>query len=420
MLENRMIVVGGGAAGMMAALFAARGGAKVTLLERNEKLGKKVYITGKGRCNVTNAADEEAFMRNIFRNPRFLYASFASLNNADLMQLLESLGVPLKVERGERVFPVSDHASDIISALRRELERLCVEIRYEARVANLILEDGCCRGVMLESGERMSACAVILATGGASYPSTGSTGDGYALAQTAGHSVQTPLPSLVPVETRESWPATLMGLTLKNVRLSAWKPSGKKEKCFYSEMGEMLFTHFGISGPLVLTLSALLPENMDGVRLSIDLKPALDEQTLDARLVRDFRELSRKQLVAAMDGLVPHSLGLQMCVLAGIAPTAPIHSITAEQRRSLVQLLKNVPLTPKRVRGFEEAIVTRGGVNVKEVNPSTLESKLTSGLYFAGELLDLDAATGGFNLQIAFSTGALAGASAARKAGKGE
>ena len=413
MMTNRLIVIGGGAAGMMAALFAAREGAKVRLLERNEKLGKKVFITGKGRCNVTNAADEEEFMRRIFRNPRFMYTSFATLNNTETMQLFEELGVPLKVERGDRVFPVSDHSNDIIQALRRELERLGVEIHYDTRVAGLIAEEGVC--VMLESGEKLFADAVILATGGKSYSSTGSTGDGYRFAEETGHAIQQPLPSLVPVETRESWPATLMGLTLKNVRLTAWHTKGKKEKKIYSEMGEMLLTHFGISGPLVLTLSGLLPEDLNNVRLSIDLKPALDEATLDARLVRDFRELSRKQLVAAMDGLVPHNLGLQLLVLAGISAATPIHSVTVEQRHKLVQILKNVPLTPKKLRGFEEAIVTRGGISVKDINPSTMESKRLSGLYFAGEVIDVDATTGGFNLQVAFSTGALAGKSAANR-----
>lgn len=414
-MQKKLIVVGGGAAGMMAALFAARAGARVLLLERNEKLGKKVYITGKGRCNVTNAADEEEFMRRILRNPRFMYASFAALSNQELMQLIESLGVPLKVERGERVFPVSDHSNDVIQALHRELERLGVEIRCNCRVASLMADEGRCEGVTTEAGEKLFADAVILATGGASYPSTGSTGDGYALAEATGHKVEEPLPSLVPIETKESWPATLMGLTLKNVRLSAYQAGGRKEKCIYSEMGEMLMTHFGVSGPLVLTLSGLLPRDLSNVRLSIDLKPALDAQTLDARLVRDFRELSRKQLSAVMDGLVPHNLGQQLLVLARISGAAPVHSVTAEQRHALVELLKNVPLTPKRLRGFDEAIVTRGGVCVKDVNPSTMESKRLPGLFFAGELLDVDATTGGFNLQIAFSTGALAGQSAASK-----
>ena len=398
---------------MLAALFAARGGAQVTLLERNEKLGKKVYITGKGRCNLTNVAEGEDFMRAIVRNPRFLYAALAGLDSRGMMELMESLGVPLKVERGGRVFPVSDHASDITNGLRRELERLGVEIRYDSRVKELILQDGRCRGAILTDGSRFSADAVILCTGGLSYPTTGSTGDGYTLAMQAGHSVQKPLPSLVPIETKESWPCALSGLSLKNVALRAWRDGGKKRKYFYDEQGEMLFTHFGVSGPLVLTLSSCLPEDLAGVHMAVDLKPALDEQTLDARLLRDFKEMSRKRLGSVMDGLAPHSLGQQILLLAGISPECPVHSVTQAQRGEILRLIKALPLTPKGTRGFEEAIVTRGGVNVKEIDPSTMESKKMPGLYFAGEMIDVDAHTGGYNLQIAFSTGALAGRSAA-------
>ncbi len=413
-MDNRhVIVIGGGAAGMMAALFAARGGARVTLLERNEKLGKKVYITGKGRCNVTNAAEMEAFQRSIFRNPRFMYASFALLDNRGVMELMESLGVPLKVERGNRVFPASDKASDIISALRRALEREGVGVRLNTRVASLLTADGSCRGVALENGETLSADAVVLATGGFSYPATGSTGDGHRMAADTGHSLIAPLPALAPIETMESWPGLLSGLSLKNVRLTAWEKGPKKEKKLYSETGEMLFTHFGISGPLALTLSSLLPEDLEGVRFEIDLKPALDEQTLDARLLRDFREMSRKQLMSVADGLAPQSLAQQLLRLAGLSPSMPVNSVTAPQRAALLKVLKAVPLHPKRLRGFDEAIVTRGGVSVKDINPSTMQSKRLPGLYFAGELIDVDAATGGFNLQIAFSTGALAGKSAA-------
>lgn len=413
MSARRILTVGGGAAGMLAALFAARGGARVTVLERNEKLGKKVYITGKGRCNLTNVAQGEDFLRCINRNPRFLYAALANLDSRGMMELMEALGMPVKVERGGRVFPVSDHASDVTAALRRELERRSVEIRCGARVEELLLEDGRCRGVALDGGEKLHADAVILCTGGLSYPSTGSTGDGYRLAEQAGHGVQKPLPALVPIETRESWPGTLSGLSLKNVALRAWKEGGKKRKFFFDEQGEMLFTHFGVSGPLVLTLSSLLPEKLDGVRMEIDLKPALDEATLDARLLRDFKEMSRKRLGSVMDGLAPHSLGQQILLLAKISPETPVNSVTAAQRGEILRLLKGLPLTPKGTRGFEEAIVTRGGVNVKEVDPSTMESKRVKGLYLAGELLDVDAQTGGYNLQIAFSTGALAGKSAA-------
>jgi len=409
----KCIVVGGGAAGMMAALYAAQNGAEVTLLDRNEKLGKKVYITGKGRCNVTNAADMEQYQQNIFRNPRFLYAAFARLNNNGLMTLLEGLGVPLKVERGNRVFPVSDKSSDVISALKRGLDRAGVNICLNTRVRDLLVCDGACRGVVLEDGSRIKADAVILATGGLSYPSTGSTGDGHVMAQKAGHRIISTLPALVPIDTVESWPGTLAGLSLKNVRLSAWLTGGKKEKRLYSQMGEMLFTHTGISGPLALTLSSLLPENLSDVRMEIDLKPALDAQTLDARLLRDFKELSRKQLGSVVDGLAPRSLAEQLLRLAGLSSSMPVNSVTAAQRAALLKVIKGIVLHPGHLRGFNEAIITRGGIDVKEVNPSTMQSKRIDNLYFAGELMDVDAATGGFNLQIAFSTGALAGYSAA-------
>lgn len=398
---------------MMAALFSARAGARVTLLERNEKLGKKLYITGKGRCNLTNAADMDQFMRSIFRNSRFMYAAFAHFDNADLMRLFEGYGVPLKTERGNRVFPQSDKSSDVISGLRRALEGAGVEIRLNTRVRRLTLCEGACSGVETDDGAHMAADAFILATGGLSYPSTGSTGDGHRFARDAGHALVEPLPALVPIETKESWPAALSGLSLKNVRLSAWLDGGKKPKKLFSEMGEMLFTHFGISGPLALTLSSLLPQDLYAVRMAIDLKPALDEQTLDARLLRDFREMSRRQLIRVMDGLAPHSLAEQLVRLAGLSPNQPVNSVTAEQRAAILRVVKAVPLTPARLRGFDEAIITRGGVSTKDINPSTMESRRVRGLYFAGELIDVDAATGGFNLQIAFSSGALAGSCAA-------
>ena len=288
-----------------------------------------------------------------------------------------------------------------------------MNIRLNTRVSRLIIRDECCRGVELQSGDNLIADAVILATGGLSYPSTGSTGDGHAMAREAGHSVTATLPALVSIDTVESWPGTLAGLSLKNVNLSAWLTGGKKEKRLYSQMGEMLFTHTGISGPLALTLSSLLPEDLSVVRMEIDLKPALDEQTLDARLLRDFREMSRKQLSGVVDGLAPRSLSEQLIRLAGLSPTLPVNSVTAQQRAALLKVIKAVPLRPKALGGFDEAIITRGGVNVKEINPSTMESKRIKNLYFCGELMDVDAATGGFNLQIAFSTGALAGKSAA-------
>lgn len=409
---KKIIIVGGGAAGMLAGVFAARGGAETVILERNEKLGKKVYITGKGRCNLTNTAQGEEFMRQVVRNPRFLYAAMAGFDSADTMRLMESLGVPVKVERGNRVFPVSDHASDVTAGLHRELERLGVRIRCDSRVSGLMLREGSICGVELESGERMKADAVILCTGGKSYPLTGSTGDGWTFAESAGHTIVTPAPSLVPIDTKESWPGMLSGLSLKNVSLRAWT-EGKKRRCFFDEMGEMLFTHTGISGPIALSLSARLPDDLSGVRMEIDLKPALDAQTLDARLLRDFKEFWRKQITHVMDGLAPHSLGQQILILAGIPPQQPVNSVTQTQRAKLIELIKGLPLTPKALRGFDEAIVTRGGVSVKEINPSTMESKRVKGLYFAGEMIDVDAMTGGFNLQIAFSTGSLAGKSAA-------
>ena len=382
-MHNKCIVVGGGASGMMAALCAARSGARVILLERNEKLGKKMYITGKGRCNVTNASDMEQYQRNIFRNPRFLYAAFARLDNAGMMALVEDLGVPLKVERGNRVFPVSDKSSDIIAALKRALELESVDIRLNTRVSEF------------------------------SYPTTGSTGDGHSMAKSVGHAVTVLLPALVAIDTVESWPGTLAGLTLKNVQLSAWLTGGRKEKRIYSQMGELLFTHTGISGPLALTLSSLLPEDLSTIRMAIDLKPALDEQTLDARLLRDFKEMSRKQLGSVVDGLAPRSLAEQLMRLAGLPASMPVNSVTAQQRAALLKVIKGLELHPKALGGFNEAIITRGGINVKEINPSTMQSKLLKNLYFCGELMDVDAATGGYNLQIAFSTGALAGSSAA-------
>ncbi|NLF28962.1 MAG: NAD(P)/FAD-dependent oxidoreductase [Clostridiales bacterium] len=412
-MQKTAIVIGGGAAGLMAALFAARGGARAALVERTEKLGKKIYITGKGRCNLTNAVSREEFLERVLHNPRFLYASLAALDPAGLMRLMEELGVPLKTERGGRVFPASDKASDVTSALAKELQRLGVSVRLNARAAEILAENGRAAGVRLEDGTRLLAGAVILATGGKSYPSTGSTGDGYQLAAAHGHSLVEPLPALVPIETAENWPKELTGLTLKNVRLSAAAAEGKKP--LFSEQGELLFTHFGISGPLALTLSSLLPKELSGVKLLIDLKPALDAETLEKRLIRDLHENAKRPLIAVMSGLAPHSLALKLVELAGLSPAHPSNAVTQGERRRIVGLLKALPLTPSALRGFSEAVVTRGGIPVKEVNPSTMESKLLPGLFIAGELLDVDATTGGFNLQIAFSTGALAGKSAAKE-----
>ena len=412
--ERRMnppvvVVIGGGPAGMMAALFAAQGGARTVLLEQNEKLGKKLYITGKGRCNLTNTAQPEVFMQNIVRNPRFLYSALDALDNTALMSLIETAGTPLKIERGGRVFPVSDHASDVTRALESEMRRLGVEICLKTGVAALNVSDGRVTGVTLHDGRTLTAQAAVLATGGLSYPSTGSTGDGLRFAQEAGHHVHQPLPALVPIETNEPWPRSAMGISLKNVRLTA-EAKGKR---IYAEQGELMLTHYGLSGPLALTLSSLLPEDPTGVRLWVDLKPALDAETLDARLLRDFAQAQRKGLITALDALAPHNLALVVAELAGLSPAKPIHSVTQAERKALIAVLKGMPLTVRALRGFPEAVITRGGVDVKQVSPSTMQSRMIEGLFFAGEVLDVDALTGGFNLQIAFSTGALAGKSAA-------
>ena len=409
---SEVVVIGGGAAGMMAALYALRGGASVTLLERNEKLGKKIYITGKGRCNLTNVAEETEFMGNIVRNPRFLFAALNNLDNHGVMDLFEGLGVKLKVERGGRVFPESDHASDITRGLDRELHRLGCRVRLNARVSGILYEEGRAAGVMLETGEQLKADAVIVATGGQSYPTTGSTGDGWEFAESAGMEVKPAIPALTPIETEETWPYALSGLSLKNVRLTA---PGPRKKPLYSEQGEMLLTHFGISGPLALSASSYLPEESRGAKLILDLKPALTDEQLDQRLLRDFKEMSRKQIISVMDGLAPHALAMEVLGLCGIAPTQPVNGITQEMRASIIKNIKRIELTVKRLRPLTEAIVTRGGVSVKEINPSTMESKKVPGLYFAGETIDIDALTGGFNLQLAFSTGALAGKNAAQE-----
>lgn len=406
---SKVIVVGGGAAGMMAAIAASEQGHCVTLLEQNEKLGKKIYITGKGRCNVTNACETDKFFENMVSNPKFLYSAFYDFDNNRMMAFLEEAGCPLKIERGERVFPVSDHSSDVIAALRRVLEKKHVEIRLHTKVKTLWTEDGHIRGVVLNNGQREEADAVILATGGLSYPTTGSTGDGYRMAQEAGHTIKECSPSLVPFETVEDWCKELQGLSLKNVNLTMY--DGKKQ--MYQGFGEMLFTHFGVSGPLVLSASSFYGKcrQKEDVSLVLDLKPALSDEQLDKRVLRDFEEARNKQFKNALNGLFPAKLVPVMTALSGIEPEKKVHEITKEERRYMVYLIKHLTMKVKGTRDYNEAIITRGGVHVKEVNPSTMQSKLVEGLYFAGEILDLDALTGGFNLQIAWSTGHLAGAS---------
>lgn len=499
---SRVIVVGGGAAGMMAAYASAAMGHQVTLLEKNEKLGKKIYITGKGRCNVTNTADKEQFFQNIVSNSKFLYSSLYQFDNRAMMDFLEEYGCPVKTERGGRVFPMSDHASDVTAALQRALKEMYVEVRLKTEVRGLWQEDcadGLPReddaesegklpqeagqdevplkkdmtktaetelpkekqrkkpdrkilGVCLKSGQKLPADAVILACGGLSYPTTGSDGAGFQLAAQAGHSVTPCLPALVPFEIKEEWCKRLQGLSLKNVeirlfagesgtapKLDAGRISkdGRRrtEKWIYKEFGEMLFTHFGVSGPLILSASSYYSSQMrkmseeaeEGVpgeagrapkeqrfvdcRLLLNLKPAMDEEMLDKRLLRDFEENSHKVFKNALGGLFPGKLIPVMVELSGIDGEKKVYDVTREERRAFVHLIQNLPLTVTGTRGFSEAIITQGGIPVSEVNPSTMESKLCSGLYFAGEMLDIDALTGGYNLQLAWSTGHLAGES---------
>lgn len=404
---GKVIVVGGGAAGMMAAASAAARGRKVCLVEKNEKLGKKLYITGKGRCNVTNAGDGEEFFENVRSNSKFLYSAFYGWDNRDLMAFLEGAGCRLKTERGGRVFPASDHASDVIKAFRKELDRLGVEILLNTEVASLVFEDSLCRGVRLSDGRVLGAESCIVCTGGLSYPTTGSTGDGYRFAGAAGHRITACRPSLVPFGIRETWCGKLAGLSLKNVSLGL--VCGGRE--VYRGFGEMLFTHSGVSGPLVLSASSYYREGKGAALLYVDLKPALDPEQLDRRLLRDFEENRNRQFQNALGGLFPAKLVPVMAALSGISPEKKVHEVTREERRAFGGLIKKLPLTVKGLGGYGEAVITQGGVDTREVNPSTMESRKVKGLYFAGEVLDLDALTGGFNLQIAWSTGHLAGRS---------
>ena len=405
-----IIVVGGGAAGMMAAIHAARMGATVTVLERNERCCRKLGITGKGRCNVTNHCTREEFFANVTGDPRFLYSAWSRFDSAATEEFFESCGVPLKVERGNRVFPVSDKARDIVDALVRTARAEGVRV-MQARVDGLLVEDGHVCGVRVE-GKQYTAAAVIVATGGASYPLTGSTGDGYRLAREVGHTVVTPTPSLVPLVEDGAFCRSVQGLSLRNVRLMA--RDKKNGKVVFEEMGELLFTHFGMTGPLVLSASAhLVPMERDRYELLIDLKPALDEKTLDTRLLSDFSKYNNKDLVNALGDLLPQKLIEPFITLSGIDGRKKVHTVTREERHRLLSLLKGLPIAVGGTRPIAEAIVTKGGVALSEIAPRTMASKKVSGLYFAGEVLDLDAYTGGFNLQIAFSTAVLAGESAA-------
>ncbi len=416
---KRVIVIGGGAAGMMAAVWAAREGAQVTLLEKNEKTGKKIFITGKGRCNLTNACGKEAFFEHIVSNGKFLYSAFSQMDNQAVMAFFEKAGCRLKKERGDRVFPVSDHAYDVTDALNRQMEKEHVRVCLHTCVAELFIEeqkagDGSkhITGVRLADGRILPADAVIVATGGKSYESTGSTGDGYRFAIEAGHTVKEIKPALVPFTVSESWCMEMQGLSLKNV--SVLLKSGKKK--IYEGFGEMLFTHFGVSGPLILSASSHYVKKYYGtpVELLIDLKPALSLEQLDERLLRDFEENKNRQFKNVLEGLLPSKMIPVMVKLSKILPEKKVNEISRQERRALAERLKNLSMTVTGTRGFNEAIITQGGVCVKEINPSTMESKIVNGLYFAGEVLDLDAMTGGFNLQIAWSTGYPAGVNAAK------
>ena len=407
---SKILVVGGGAAGMMAAVTAARRGKNVLLLEKNEKLGKKLFITGKGRCNLTNSAEIEELFNAVVSNPKFLYSSFYSFTNDQVIGFFEGLGVKTKVERGGRVFPESDHSSDVIRALEQEMKRLGVRISLRTEVKEILTEDGRAKGVRLSSGRMIAADAVIVATGGISYPSTGSTGDGYRFARECGHKVTDLSPALVPMEVKEWYAKELMGLSLRNIGIRI--TDGKKK--LYEEFGEMLFTHYGVTGPVILSASSIVGKKLKEhpLTLHIDLKPALTEEQLDKRVLREFEANHNRQFKNAVDSLFPAKLRPVAIELSGIPEEKKVNEVTKEERLHFVRLIKDFSMTLTGLRGYNEAIITKGGVSVKEIDPGTMESKLVKGLYFAGEVLDLDAVTGGYNLQIAWSTGYLAGANA--------
>ncbi len=409
MVQNKVIVIGGGPAGIMAAGIAAQRGNEVVLLEKNERLGKKLLISGKGRCNITNATDIEGLIENTPGNGNFLYSAFYSFSNQDLIDFINDLGVKTKVERGERVFPVSDSAKDVMHALQTFINKNNVKVMTESAVKKILTQDGKVIGVERINGSIMEANSVILAVGGMSYPGTGSTGDGYEMARRLGHTITPLKPSLVPLVTKESWIKELQGLSLKNVAVTFKNKNGKE---IYNDFGEMIFTHFGVSGPVILSASRhLLSYDFKDIKLLIDLKPALSEEKLDERIQRDFEKYTRKQFKNSLDDLLPQKLISVIVYLSGINPEKAVNQITKEERKRLVVLLKGLEATIIAARPIKEAIVTAGGIKTNEINPSTMESKKVKGLFFAGEVIDVDAYTGGFNLTIAFSTGYLAGMS---------
>ena len=403
---SKVIVAGGGAAGMMAAIRAAECGHSVELIEHNEKLGKKVFITGKGRCNLTNASDMDEIFNNIVTNPKFLYSALYTFSNEDVMRFFENSGLKIKTERGGRVFPVSDKSSDVIKTLEKKLKDHDVNVRLNSHAEKLIMQNGKISGIIV-NGKKQDADAVIMATGGLSYKSTGSDGSGFDIIRESGHTTSEFSPALVPIVIKEDYPKKMQGVSLKNIEISIL--NGNKN--IYSAFGEMLFTHFGISGPVVLSASSVIIKYLKkgNLTIKIDLKPALSEEQLDARILRDFEDNINRDFKNSLSGLLPKKMIPSIIRYSGIPEDKKINNITREERRSLVKALKGFTLTIEGLRGYDEAIITQGGVNVKEINPATMESKLVKGLYFAGEMIDIDAFTGGYNLQLAWSTGYLAG-----------
>lgn len=408
---SKVVIIGGGAAGMMAAIGAAICGHEVHIYEKNEKLGKKLYITGKGRCNVTNSSDMEILFKNIVTNPKFMYSAFYTMSNDMVIDMFNNdMGVPTKIERGNRVFPESDKSSDIIGGLSRRLKELGVEIHFREDVDKLLVKDEIIEGIQLKTKEKIYCDRVIVATGGFSYQTTGSNGDGYKMAEATGHKVTDILPALVPLNTKEEYVKELQGLSLRNIKATFY--SGNKE--LYSDFGEMLFTHFGVSGPVILSGSSYVTSKInkgEHVTLKIDMKPALSEAELDARILRDFSEMLNKDFANSLGKLLPTKLIPVVIKLSEIEPHKKVNEITKEERKRLVDIIKGMTFNISSTRSFNEAIITQGGVNVKDINPATMESKHVKGLFFAGEVIDIDALTGGYNLQLAWSTGYLAGLS---------
>ena len=412
----KVIVIGGGPAGIISAISSARNGDNVILIEKNNSLGKKLLITGKGRCNITSSIDISDFIKNVPGNGKFLYSAFQNFTNIDIIKLIEENGIKVKEERGNRIFPVTDNAKDVLMCFEKELRKYKnIEIRLNTKVKEIFEENKEVRGILLESGEKLLASKVIIATGGKSYPLTGSTGDGYKMASKLGHTVEKIQGSLVPLTADKILCQSMQGLSLRNVKIQI--KDLEKNKKIYEDFGEMLFTHFGISGPTILSSSAhllrykeidrLLKENK--IKLIIDLKPALSEEELDKRIRRDFEEFINKEFKNSLEKLLPKKMIESVINLSGINPIKKVNEITKEERKNLVNLIKNFEVSIDGFRPVEEAIVTAGGISVKEINPKTMESKLVNGLYFAGEVIDVDAYTGGFNLQIAYSTGYTAG-----------